>query len=606
MSIHILSDHVIAQIAAGEVVERPTSVVKELIENALDAEASAIHVGIKGGGRALIRVSDDGVGIRSDEALLAFTRHATSKLQTADDLERITTLGFRGEALASIASVSQVAMTTRHRTENIGTQIRVEGGAVRHHAPAGAPAGTLLAVENLFYNMPARLKFLKKDTTEKRTIANLITRYAMAYPGVKFVLEQDDREIFRSSGSGQLPDAVVKALGLDTFRQMVEVISEDLAREDRPAVRVYGYASVPDFSRTDRSGITLFVNGRWIHDSSLSYAVVQAYHTLLMNGRYPVAVLMVELPPHEVDVNVHPTKAEVRFRDPNAVFASVQRAVREAVVAGAGTPEMRGGRIAPMRPSFAQREAYSGAGSRSPIAPRQLDLDLPLESAGRYQPQRASEAGAVDDDLAGIPVGMGAPVRPRTLPMLRVVGQVSAMYIIAEGPAGMYLIDQHAAHERILYEQFMDAHERQETIAQQALTGQTILLGPVEAALVDEQAEALRRIGFDLEPFGVNTFMIRAVPALLADSEPVEVVSGILDDLLQDRQPGSGTIEEKLIRQVCRRAAVKAGQILSHEQMQSLIRQLERSRSPLTCPHGRPTMLHMSADRLAREFGRSS
>lgn len=624
MSIALLSDLVIAQIAAGEVVDRPASVVKELLENALDAGASTVHITVSGGGQKLIRVSDDGSGIPIEEVEMAFARHATSKLRTAEDLNSIATLGFRGEALASISAVSRVTMTTRHRAESVGTQVRIEGGTLYASQPIGAPAGTVVSVENLFYNTPARLKFMKKEATEKRFIASIITRYAMAYPQVRFVLEQDGREVFRSSGSGSLADVVVKALGLDSFRQMVEVDAEDEAREDRPAVRVVGYASAPALNRADRTHITLFVNGRWVQDSSLTYAVVQAYHTLLMNGRYPVAVLLVALAPHEVDVNVHPTKAEVRFRDANAVFSAVQRGVRQAVVASSQMPEMMLRDGDGVLGAYAAERRYSrrdlpwsegprtSSGFAQDSGAAQLDLDLDLEGPGGYAHQREATPshgeeesfGSEQDEATRIPYGLGTPRKPRTLPMLRVVGQIGAMYIVAEGPSGLYLIDQHAAHERILYEQFMEAYERGEQSRQFALNAQTIDLPPVEAHLVEERLDVLAAVGFELETFGPGTFIVRSVPALLADQNPVEAVRDILDDLFQEKQPGHATIEEKIIRRVCRRAAVKAGQILSLEEMQGLIRQLERCNSPHTCPHGRPTMIHMSGDQLAREFGR--
>ncbi len=603
MPIHILSEKLIAQIAAGEVVERPTSVVKELLENALDAGAKTVHVSTQEGGKRLIRVSDDGSGILADEVELAFARHATSKLSKLEDLEALNTLGFRGEALASIAAVSRVMITTRHHNEKVGTQLRIEGGTITQKLSVGVPSGTVLSIENLFYNTPARLKFLKSENTEKRHIVTLVTNYAIAYPHVKFILEQDGREIFRSLGNGQLADVVVRALGLESFKHMLEIYADDPAHDDRPAVRVWGYASSPDLNRADRSNITLFVNGRWIQDTKLTYAVVQAYHTLLMTGRYPMAVLMVEIPPHEVDVNVHPTKAEVRFRDPNAVFSAIQRAVRMAVLGGANAPDirLRGGMGAtPSTQSNTPEPAWNIGTPR----PRNTELPLDMTDTGQYPKQYPSEYPQDEYDVSHIPEGLGLPQNPRTLPMLRVIGQVGAMYIVAEGPAGMYLIDQHAAHERILYEQYMARFASQEIAVQQALSGQTITLSPSEASLVMGKIPALKAVGFDLESFGGNSFVIRSVPAILADRDPITVLNGVIDDLEADKSPGAGKIEEKIIRFVCRHVAVKAGQILNHQQMQDLIRQLERTQNPHTCPHGRPTLLHLSGDQLAREFGR--
>ncbi len=584
MPIQILNETVVAQIAAGEVIERPASVVKELIENALDAGATTIHVSVSGGGRRVMQVSDNGQGIPTDEVELAFARHATSKLSAADDLSNIRTLGFRGEALASIASVSQVTMTTCTADEAAGSRIQLEGGRMLSCRPVGAPAGTVIAVENLFFNTPARLKFLKAENTEKRHIATIVSRYAMAYPGVRFVLEQDGRETLRTDGTGQLSDVLVTTLGLRTMRDMFEFSSDG----GHP-IQVYGFASLPSYHRSDRSAITLFVNGRWIQDSSLSYAVIQAYHTFLMKGRYPVAVVMIDMPPAEVDVNVHPTKAEVRFRNANEIFATLQRTLRRALLEEMQTP------------TLAENRGLVAADPTS----SQMQLDIDLDSPGWYPHQYYSASkDVIREDATSIPEGPDRPARPRTLPMLRVIGQVGASYIVAEGPAGLYLIDQHAAHERILYEQFMEDYRHQEPVAQYTLSAQTLELPPTEARLLEDNLDALDSVGFHLEAFGVNTFVIRSVPAMLADEDPVEAVLGVIDELERGETPGQISAEEKIVQRVCKQAAVKAGTILSLEEMQGLIRQLERSPSPHTCPHGRPTMLHMTSDQLAREFGR--
>lgn len=600
MTIHVLADQVIAQIAAGEVIERPASVIKELIENALDAGATNIHVSADSGGRNMIRISDNGHGIKAAEVELAFTRHATSKLNTADDLMHIRTLGFRGEALASIASVSRVTLVSRAEGEEVGHRLRLEGGKVLQHQSVGAPVGTVITVENLFYNTPARLKFLKAENTEKRHITALITRYAMAYPHVRFILEQDKRETFRANGTGQLSDVLLRSFGAETFKDLLEVDNADNNADEAPEIQVYGFTSAPSLNRADRSRITLFVNGRWVQDSSVTYAVIQAYHTFLMKGRYPVAVLMIDLPPEQVDVNVHPTKAEVRFQDPNAVFSAVQRAVRRAVIGQTEAPSMYD--RSPRQESTWEDEARP--------APRntQLDLGMELESTGWYPNQVPEQSHYTPTrDAAGptyLPPNPNPPERPRTLPMLRVIGQVGASYIVTEGPAGMYLIDQHAAHERILYEEFMLDYAQQKPTAQLTLSAQTIELPPTESQLIEEHQIALQSAGFKLESFGPNTFIIRSVPLLLSDHDPVELVREVLEELEEGKTPGHASIEEKIIQRVCKRAAVKAGTILSMDEMRGLIQQLERCQSPHTCPHGRPTMVHMSSDKLAREFGR--
>lgn len=594
MRIRVLPQDVVAQIAAGEVVERPSSVVKELLENALDAGGRTIHIGIEGDGRRRIHIADDGIGIRADELETAFARHATSKLETADDLYNIRTLGFRGEALASIASVSTIDMTTRAETDDAGSYIRLEGGQIVRRRGLGAPRGTVIGVENLFFNMPARLKFLKSETTEKRQIVSVVSRYAMAYPTVRLTLEQDGREVFRSHGTGNLLDVIAAALGLDHLKNMLEVTDEN------GDIRVHGYTSAPSFNRADRGRITLFVNGRWVQDSSLTYAVVQAYHTLLMTGRYPVAVLMIDVPPPDVDVNVHPTKAEVRFRDPDRVFSAVQRAVRRAVIANPQLPSVRG------EAHFSPQRGRAVWRPQDDPAYNQMAMGLSLESPGQPARRQYEEnaVSATETDPTAIPDGPHRPATPRTLPMLRVIGQIAASYIVAEGPYGLYLIDQHAAHERILYEQFMADYARSGVVAQYALNAQTVQVSPDDGRLLEAHLPLLTQFGFEIEPFGPGVFIIRSVPAALADADPVDAVAAIITDLEQGNVPGHAAAEEKIVLRVCKQAAVKAGQILSVEQMNGIIRQLERCQSPLTCPHGRPTLIHMSSDQLAREFGR--
>ena len=575
MTIHILSEQLISQIAAGEVVERPASVVKELLENSLDAGAKNIHILVNNGGHKLIRISDDGCGIPADEVKLAFARHATSKLQSIDDLMQMMTLGFRGEALSSIAAVSQVSVTTRARGEDVGTLMRINGGKVIQHQAVGAPVGTVISMENLFFNTPARLKFLKAESTEKKQITSLITRYAMAYPEIRFILEQDGREVFRSNGTGQLADVLVKVVGLASFKEMLEAYAEDRAFEGRPAVRVMGYTSTPEFHRADRTNITLFVNGRWVQDTKLTYAVIQAYHSILSDGRFPVTVLMIEIAPDEVDVNVHPTKAEVRFRDPHAVFSAVQRAVREAVIKTSS----------PRRDSTASPSYFS--------APqRQMDFSFEPSSLPRVTHDE-------ELDLSDIPEGMGIPTKPRTLPPLRLVGQIGATYIIAEGPAGMYLIDQHAAHQRILYEQYMADYLNQNIPLKNLPGAQTLDLNSKQAKWVEARLGTLESLGFQLEAFGPTTYRILGVPAFLDNLNPLDLLPYMVEILGQ-----SSGVEDAIIRLVCEFAAVKAGQVLNHEAMQGIIRQLERCQTPQTAPDGKPTLIHMTGEQLAREFKR--
>ncbi len=594
MPIRVLSPHIASQIAAGEVIERPASVVKELVENALDAGARHVAVEMEAGGTRLIRVSDDGSGIPADEVELAFHRYATSKLSAIEDLDHIQTLGFRGEALASVAAVSRLTLVTRAEDETAGTRIVLEGGEVVERAVTGAPKGTLITVEHLFFNVPARRKFLKSETTERGHVSGLVSRYAMAYPGARFTLTHGGSELLHTPGSGDLYDVLVEVYGLEAAEQMAAIAdpAEDALRGDLIPIHVSGYVGMPSLNRSNRGHITLFVNGRWVQDSSLTYAVVQAYHTMLMKGRYPVAVLMVDLPPEEVDVNVHPTKAEVRFRRQNAVFSAVQRAVRRTLVEQAPPPALSTS-AAWGSPEWADRRERLQQVTRDRM--QQLGIDLGMESPGQHPRQQPP------DEASG---PAGAPGARRNLPMLRVVGQVGATYVIAEGPEGMYLIDQHAAHERVLYEQFMAERAGQTVSSQELLEPVAVELAPEQMALVEESLDVLNEVGFHVEPFGRNTVQVRAVPALVADGDPASALMAAVGDIECGEMPTGSTAEEKLVARVCKQAAIKAGQVLSYAEMEALIRQLERCASPQTCPHGRPTMLHLSADDLAKEFGR--
>ncbi|MGB7341509.1 MAG: DNA mismatch repair endonuclease MutL [Phototrophicaceae bacterium] len=588
-TIQILDDEVISQIAAGEVVERPASVVKELIENALDAGAKNIHIEATHGGQKSIRISDDGIGIIADEVKLAVMRHATSKLRTADDLQRINTLGFRGEALSSVAAVSQFSLETRHRDEAIGTQIRIDGGKVTATKPIGAPAGTVISVNNLFYNVPARLKFLKSENTEKRQLSAIVQNYAMAYPDVRFVLVQDGREQFRSSGSGQLGDVVVKVLGLDYFREMFEVKGDDHIRDFGGQVTVNGFISQPTLHRKDRTRITLFVNGRAVQDSGLTYAVTQAYHTLIEKGRNPYAVLMITVPSDFVDVNVHPTKAEVRFQDTSVVFAAIQRTVRQGVL---------GYKQASRHDGYGQYQQDQTGWSMPYDRKRQIDMELPLEH-GQSLPR-------IDDfdrsDPTAIPSGMGRPDKPRTLPLLRVIGQVGAAYIVAEGPAGMYLLDQHAAHTRVLYQELKDLYQQQSTLPHRQIDSQTIELSTKDSQLLEKHLDLLETIGFQLEPFGASTYLIRGIPAILKTGDVATHVWHILERL--GEKPTN--LHDALLIRIAQRAAIKSGQVLSPDDMRSLIQKLERCPEPQTSPTGQSTFIHMSAQELEREFTRNT
>jgi DNA mismatch repair protein MutL len=580
MTIHPLSEDVIAQIAAGEVVERPASVVKELVENAIDAAAAIITVEIEAGGRQLIRVSDDGSGIRAEEVELAVQRHTTSKLQTADDLLTLQTLGFRGEALATIAAVSRMTLATRHRSQAYGSEVRLDGGRIRSRREVGQPAGTVITVENLFFNTPARLKFLKSEANERRTIQQLIQDYAIAYPQIRFVLISDGREMFRSTGYGQLEDVALKVFGLETFRQMIPISGTE-PLDDRSFIQVSGYVSLPTIFRHDRSRMALFVNGRAVQDQNIQFAVTQAYHLLMERGRYPYAVVLLNVPPQFVDVNVHPTKAEVRFEDVNLVFVAVQRAVREAL--------MRHTRLPTSAPPVSTASALPTTNLPHPSL---LSDEFPL-------PTTDAERDSVDDDSFDyIPEGDGVPERPRTLPPLRVIGQLANAYIVAEGPAGLYLVDQFAASERVRYQQILDELQ-QGPLSSQPTSALTVDLTSQNAKALEKHLSTLAQFGFQLELFGTTTWRISAVPTWLAPQQIADVIAKFLLALENKGEPS-----DALIRLLAQAAAYKSGQRLERDTMEQLLRLLERCPSPLISPSGSATLIHMSRDQLTREFSR--
>ncbi|MFZ6028353.1 MAG: DNA mismatch repair endonuclease MutL [Chloroflexota bacterium] len=601
MSIRLLPSEVASQIAAGEVVERPASVVKELLENALDAGARTVTIRVEGAGQRLIEIADDGCGIPAEELPLAIERHATSKLQEAADLFAVETLGFRGEALASIGSVSTLTVTSRPAEAAVAGRIRVQGGIPGPVEPVGAPAGTVMRVENLFYNVPARLKFLKADATERRQIDALVTRYALAYPQARLHLHQEGRPSLQTSGNGDRREVLAALYGVDVARQMLEVLAED----DMPAegdslrgkISIGGFISPPSLTRSNRREIGFFVNGRPVQDSALAAAVLKGYHTLLMVGRYPLAILFIEMPPDAVDVNVHPTKAEVRFRHPERVFSGVQRAVRRALLAHSPVPDL------------AEQMHWDAAEVSAPL-PGGGSLRRMWETETWERTGAEAQASNAEEALpAGGLANFQAPAAP-SLPgtpaaILRLVGQIAATYLVAEGPDGLYLIDQHAAHERVLFEKLMAQHDGRMP-SQALLVPAVVDLPPAGARLIAEQLPVLANLGFEVEAFGHAAFLVRAVPQLLARMDPAAALRVLVEDFEEDESPLREEIEAKIVARVCKRAAVKAGQILSPEEQRSLLADLEACQSPRTCPHGRPTMIHLSVNMLERQFGRKA
>lgn len=596
-AIHILPESIASQIAAGEVVERPASVVKELVENAIDAGAKSISVETRKAGKALIRVTDDGSGIFADQLLLALSPHATSKLSTAEDLFAIKTLGFRGEALASIASVARLSLSSKRAESNTGAKVVSDGGAINPVQPVALPEGTVVQVEDLFFTLPARLKFLKSDNTENQHVTGLITRYAMAYPQIRWSLVQDDRLVFQTTGSGQREEILQALFGAQDAKELLPISfhEKEFALE--------GFVSTLSLTRSNRRDITLFVNGRWVQDTALASAVIRAYNTMLMVGRYPVVILFIELPGELVDVNVHPSKAEVRFRDNDLVFGSVQRAIRRGLLAYTPVPDLTsmglwGQARASGLPTSLAGSAYQPAPNGIP-SPKNWGA-----GDDAYPPSSAHEAPGTDHTTNATQAPQ-ANLFGERLPILRLVGQVASTYLIAEGPDGLYLIDQHAAHERVLFDQMMAQFKAHAIPSQALLQAVTVELTSEKSAILEEHLAVMQSLGFGLEAFGPNTWILRSLPAILAKSEPRDAIYAVVNAFEEDEAPLQAEIEALVAARVCKRMAVKGGQTLSEAEQKSLLMNLEASQSPRTCPHGRPTMIHLSASLLERQFGRS-
>jgi len=671
MPIRQLAPDVAAKIAAGEVVERPASVVKELIENSIDAGAGQIRVDLMNGGLQLIRVIDNGSGIPADELQLALARHATSKVAQIDDLEHIRSLGFRGEALASIAAVAEVTLLSRHRGADQGAQVHAANGQISEVSAAASPEGTTLTVRNLFSAVPARLKFLKSRNTEVSHCLHMLEQYALAYPEIRFNVFSEGRQIFSTPGNGQLSSVLIEIYGLQVAEQMVPISSLDGREEDPERPVVTGYTSLPACYKNTRQHISFFVNRRWVLSRMLTIAVEEAYHSLLLAGRHPIAVVNISLDPTLLDVNVHPAKTEIRFLKERRVYAAVLRAVRRALLEEAEMPTWGnnnklavGNQGAINRPTTPLSEDNVGSANMdqliapntgipdtdapdndalTPTFPQDPWLTVTEEETGTKPPLlsrlwqshiRSDEPvgkkedevptkdgvpalGAGQSSIVGVPLaGTLLPNQPdtpsaenqeqtRRLPSLRVIGQLSQSYIVTEGPEGMYLIDQHAAHERILLERMVAALKARTPISQMLLTPMQLELAPKELEAIEDHLQQLEQIGFILEILDNNTLLIRAVPNVLVKQMNARSLRDLLADLTAPENPGhTETWEEHALANVACKAAIKANYFLTVSEMREMIEQLERTNAPYSCCHGRPTMVHFSLSALEHEFGR--
>lgn len=586
-AIHVLPPEVAARIAAGEVVERPVSVVRELLDNAIDAGAGRITVEIEQGGIALIRVNDDGRGIPPEQLEIAFERHATSKISGLTDLTHIRTLGFRGEALPSIAAAADVEILSRAADEPVGVLAAFVEARVVRRAARPAPVGTTITVHDLFARVPARRKFLGAPGNEGRHITVLLSHYALAYPGIAFHLTANARRVLATAGDGDLRHAFAAVHGAAEAAEMLDVASAE------DGAGVAGLAGPPSLHRGNRAAISIFVNGRWVQSRPLVFAVVDAYQAQLPLGRHPVAALALAIPEDDVDVNVHPAKAEVRFRDERAVGRAVRHAVAAALESArpvgwgfAGSP--------PLAPTN---------GSAAPVPSLRARLQPSPEGAAALrgpQPVQPRLAWAPPDSSAMPSPGL---TQRDLLPLLRVVGQMGATYVVAEGPDGMYLIDQHAAHERVVFDRLVTAADAREPSGRQPLLEPALLeLDAIAAAALEEHRDHLDALGLEVEPFGERAYLVRAVPAGVGGGDVVAALRQLADQLAGERR-----VTDPFVRAaatVACHASVRAGMALALEEMRRLVEDLGRTASPRTCPHGRPTLVHLSTEAVERQFGR--
>jgi DNA mismatch repair protein MutL len=638
--VRLLPDQVANQIAAGEVVERPASVVKELVENALDAEARRVQVEIGAGGRSMIRVIDDGWGMSRDDALLCLERHATSKIRRAEDLASISTMGFRGEALPSIASVSRFLLTTREREDATGEacQVVVNGGKIQEVKTASSPPGTTIEVRQLFFNLPARRKFLRGEETERAHIQHYLTLAALAHPDVSFVFVSDQRTVWQlpairfandAERSAALRERLRQLHGADTPMLAVDFRAEIaeapdvqelregesgsvLTPEGVSSFRVWGYIGAPGVSRGTREEQHVFVNRRPVENRGLNFALMEGYHNSLMKGRYPVCCLFIEIDPAAVDVNIHPAKREVKFREEMAVRRLVAKAVREALVKFHGSgPISPISPMSPMRPMGPMGSAANvglpglevGPTSGSVVASVAAPAPAPAPAPASTPNPNPAPNPAPNPTPVFAP---GQPVPLLHVP-LRLVGVIGRLYVVLESDRGLVLLDQHAAHERILFEQMLNRMEKAEQAPSQGLLlPETVELAPRDAHFVRQNLETLSRLGVGLREFGERTFLLDALPPFVRSGSPKHFALSLIDEL-KSAGTAVNTLrlgEDVVAKTVCRHA-VKANDPLSGPELENLVKDLRQCAMPYTCPHGRPTLIEMNWRELEKKFGRT-
>jgi DNA mismatch repair protein MutL len=652
--IRLLSEQVANQIAAGEVVERPASVVKELVENALDAQATRLTVEVQAGGRSLIRVTDDGVGMSRDDALLCLERHATSKIHSAEDLSTIRTMGFRGEAVPSIASVSRMTLITREREgeKEAGTQVVIHGGRILEVKEAGSAPGTCVEVRNLFFNLPARRKFLRSEETERAHVQHYLSLAALAYPEVAFTFLDDKRVVWQLPQVKKSPaqqvdlpalrerlrglyGAELELIGVDAQESwLAPGTGDETDQGEASSIRLWGFMGAPGVSRATRDEQHLFVNRRPVENRGLNYALLEGYHTALMKGRYPVCCLFLEIDPAAVDVNIHPAKREVKFHQEYQVRRFVTQAVREALLryhSRPSAPTEAGVVAAPQCAAAASlsaepRPRMPSASQAEPEPLGHETLELPHIEPERPAPRPPGSATATAAPVPVQPASPGpvspplestapapAPTRPPTgepVPLLqvplRLLGVIGQLYVVLESDRGLVLLDQHAAHERILFEQMLHRLEQGNAPSQRLLLPETIELSPRDAQFLREQLHCLTRLGVGLSEFGDRTFLLDALPPFVRVSDARRFVVEMVDSLKAAGETVNSLrlAEHTVAKTVCRHA-VKANDPLAGAELENLVRDLRQCAMPYTCPHGRPTLIEMNFRELEKKFGRT-
>ena len=613
--IRLLSETVASQVAAGEVVERPASVVKELIENSLDAGAQKIDIIIRRGGISLVRVIDDGCGMDRDDALLSLERHATSKIRSAADLQAVATLGFRGEALPSIASVSRFRLTTRETDAIAGTEIIINGGKLEVVRDGGEAPGTQVEVRSLFYNLPARRKFLRSENTESRNIEHQIHLQAIGHPQIAFSLLRDDRVLFRVPAAATLSDRIRDLYGAELLERLVEVNGTPSRKS-----RISGFIGQAGLSRQTKAQQLIFVNGRAIESSLITAAVREGYHTALMKGQYPVTFVFLELDPATVDVNVHPAKREVRFRDPSGVREEIVRCIQGTLQGGRAEWQEKFRAPVSSQTTVAGKAAPDLTLRPEVSAPEESHRELPHLTPATTHPvavgvavaggDLSAVASAKADDSGGVvkPHQTPSPVpakRDGNQHQFQIIGVLSKLYVLMENADGLVLVDQHAAHERILFEELRRRMEEQGVPSQKLLLPQTFDVPPRDADWIERNLSILQKMGIGIESFGPDTFKIDSVPSFLNVSDPAQFMRKVIDDLKSAGNSASAMRlgEEMIAKSVCRHA-VKANDPLRYPEVEKLIRDLLDCDLPYCCPHGRPTMIQISLAELEKKFGR--